>query len=186
MEKGALGVGTSKGVRQILQIECSPNRFQPLEDMEGMVAKEKEVGGGRPPQRASLDGFVSKGLGREAQFLEIEKMDKGPSLEGGTEEVRRKIQGPRTRSLSSQIPVRAPSRGEDGQQWDSAEELPNHPIAGMLRALSLEVKGGFETLINNQKEIRSLCETLGEKIDDLAGRTAALEEQVSELMSAMK
>ncbi|KAJ1162147.1 hypothetical protein NDU88_002623 [Pleurodeles waltl] len=83
--------------------------------------------------------------------------------------------------------VRISPRDEDGQQWDSAgEERPNHSIAGMLRALSLEVKGGFETSINNQKEIRGLCRILGEKIVDLTGKTTALEEQVGELKSVMK
>ncbi|KAJ1105518.1 hypothetical protein NDU88_002924 [Pleurodeles waltl] len=51
----------------------------------------------------------------------------------------------------------------------------------MLKALSMELKHGFETSNANQVEIRGLCEDLGKKIDDLAGRTAALEEEVGEL-----
>ncbi|KAJ1114277.1 hypothetical protein NDU88_002516 [Pleurodeles waltl] len=51
----------------------------------------------------------------------------------------------------------------------------------MLKALSVELKGGFETSNANQAEIRSLCEHLGKKIDELAGRTAVLEEEVGEL-----
>ncbi|KAJ1154730.1 hypothetical protein NDU88_007473 [Pleurodeles waltl] len=133
MGKEALGAGTSKGDRQVLQIECSPNRFQLLEDMEIMVVNEKQMGDRRPPQWASLDGFISEGLGREAQILETEKVDKGPRLEGDTEDMRRQIQDPRTRIPSPQIPIRAPSRDENGQQWDSVgEEIPNYPIAGML------------------------------------------------------
>ncbi|KAJ1190200.1 hypothetical protein NDU88_006938 [Pleurodeles waltl] len=117
----------------------------------------------------------------------MEKVDKGPGLEGEIEEAETQTQGAQSRSPSPQISVGAPSSFEDGHQQDLAGgELPAYPIADMLKALSMEVKGGFETSINNQEEIRSLCETLGEKTDDLAGRTAALEEQVGELKSAME
>ncbi|KAJ1124762.1 hypothetical protein NDU88_003211 [Pleurodeles waltl] len=51
----------------------------------------------------------------------------------------------------------------------------------MLKALSVEQKGGFETSNANQADIRGLCEDLGKKIDDLAGRTTALEQEVGEL-----
>ncbi|KAJ1215402.1 hypothetical protein NDU88_003011 [Pleurodeles waltl] len=51
----------------------------------------------------------------------------------------------------------------------------------MLKALSMELKHGFETSHANQVEIRGPCEDLGKKIDDLAGRTAALEEEVGGL-----
>ncbi|KAJ1143376.1 hypothetical protein NDU88_009685 [Pleurodeles waltl] len=186
MEKGALGVGMSRGDRQNIQIECSPNRFQPQDDMEDMEVRKKEKGGSRLSRRASLDGLPSGGPNSEGQNLEMDKMEMGPRLEGGTEDVQRQTQGPRTRRPSPQIPSRAPSRGEAGQWWDSAEELPSQSIAGMLRALSLEVRGGFGTSNNNQKNLRGLCETLGEKIDDLAGRTAALEEEVGELKFAME
>ncbi|KAJ1105279.1 hypothetical protein NDU88_002687 [Pleurodeles waltl] len=54
-------------------------------------------------------------------------------------------------------------------------------IADMLKALAVELKSGFETFNANQAEIRGLCEDLGKKIDDLAGRTAASEEEVGEL-----
>ncbi|KAJ1135161.1 hypothetical protein NDU88_001606 [Pleurodeles waltl] len=68
-----------------------------------------------------------------------------------------------------------------GQDVQPAGEDHGHSIADMLKALSVELKGGFETSNANQAEIRSLCEDLGKKIDDLAGRTAALEEEVGEL-----
>ncbi|KAJ1107627.1 hypothetical protein NDU88_005017 [Pleurodeles waltl] len=60
-------------------------------------------------------------------------------------------------------------------------EDQGHSIADMLKALSLELKDGFETSNANQAEIRGLCEDVGKKIYDLAGRTAALEEEVGEL-----
>ncbi|KAJ1084272.1 hypothetical protein NDU88_004424 [Pleurodeles waltl] len=120
----------------------------------------------------------------ESLDSEAEKGDKGLGLEGDIEEAERQTHGVRSRTPSFQISVGAPSSFKDGRQQDSAEgELPAYPIAEMLKSLSLEVKGGFEMSISNQKEIRSLCETLGETIDDLAGRTAALEEQVGELKS---
>ncbi|KAJ1155166.1 hypothetical protein NDU88_007901 [Pleurodeles waltl] len=59
-------------------------------------------------------------------------------------------------------------------------------IVDMLKALSVKLKSGFETSNANQVEIRGLCEDLGKKIDDLAGRTAALEEEVEELRVAVQ
>ncbi|KAJ1117662.1 hypothetical protein NDU88_005859 [Pleurodeles waltl] len=59
-------------------------------------------------------------------------------------------------------------------------------IADMLKALSVELKSGFETSNANQVEIRGLCEDLGKKIDDLAGRAAALEEEVGEIRVAVE
>ncbi|KAJ1154023.1 hypothetical protein NDU88_006780 [Pleurodeles waltl] len=67
------------------------------------------------------------------------------------------------------------------QTFQSVREDQGHSIVDMLKALSVELKGGFETSNANQAEIRGLCEDLGKKIDDLAGRTAALEEEVGEL-----
>ncbi|KAJ1197979.1 hypothetical protein NDU88_001823 [Pleurodeles waltl] len=54
----------------------------------------------------------------------------------------------------------------------------------MIRDLAGEVRGGFETPNINQKEIRGLCETLGQKLDDLAEWTAALECEVYDLRRA--
>ncbi|KAJ1185762.1 hypothetical protein NDU88_002549 [Pleurodeles waltl] len=59
--------------------------------------------------------------------------------------------------------------------------LPSDSITDMLKALAMELKDGFKTSKTNQEEIRNLCEDLGKKIDDLAGRTAALEEEVGDL-----
>ncbi|KAJ1116450.1 hypothetical protein NDU88_004661 [Pleurodeles waltl] len=50
----------------------------------------------------------------------------------------------------------------------------------------MELKDGFKTSESNQGEIRILCEDLGKKIDDLAGRTAALEEEVGDLRAALE
>ncbi|KAJ1156150.1 hypothetical protein NDU88_008874 [Pleurodeles waltl] len=47
-------------------------------------------------------------------------------------------------------------------------------------------EGGFETSNANPAEVKGLCEDLGKKIDDLAGRTAALEEEVGELMMVVE
>ncbi|KAJ1185886.1 hypothetical protein NDU88_002672 [Pleurodeles waltl] len=46
-------------------------------------------------------------------------------------------------------------------------------------------EGGFETSNINQKAIGGLSQALGEKIDDLAVRTSALEEEVEDLRMAM-
>ncbi|KAJ1082645.1 hypothetical protein NDU88_002810 [Pleurodeles waltl] len=54
-------------------------------------------------------------------------------------------------------------------------------IAGMIQDLAGEVRGCFETSNTNQKEIRGLCETLGQKLDDLAEQKAALKFEVSDL-----
>ncbi|KAJ1214898.1 hypothetical protein NDU88_002509 [Pleurodeles waltl] len=59
-------------------------------------------------------------------------------------------------------------------------------IANMLKALSVELKSGFETSNTNQVEIRGLCDDLGKKIDELAGHKAALEEEVGELRVAVE
>ncbi|KAJ1150869.1 hypothetical protein NDU88_003656 [Pleurodeles waltl] len=57
----------------------------------------------------------------------------------------------------------------------------------MIRDLVVEVRGSFfETSNTNQKEIRRLCEALGQKFDDLAERTAALETEVCDLRRATK
>ncbi|KAJ1174955.1 hypothetical protein NDU88_000246 [Pleurodeles waltl] len=64
--------------------------------------------------------------------------------------------------------------------------LPSDSVTGMLKALAMELKDGFKTSKSNQEEIRTLCEDLGKKIDDLAGRTAALEEEVGDLRATVE
>ncbi|KAJ1175106.1 hypothetical protein NDU88_000397 [Pleurodeles waltl] len=64
------------------------------------------------------------------------------------------------------------------------DEPLSNSIAGMIQDFAGEVRGGFETLNTNQKEIRGLCETPGQKLADLAERTAALECGVSDLRRA--
>ncbi|KAJ1208928.1 hypothetical protein NDU88_004307 [Pleurodeles waltl] len=56
--------------------------------------------------------------------------------------------------------------------------LPSDSITDMLKALAMELNDSFKSSKTNQEEIRNLCEDLGKKIDDLAGRTAALEEEI--------
>ncbi|KAJ1188299.1 hypothetical protein NDU88_005061 [Pleurodeles waltl] len=73
------------------------------------------------------------------------------------------------------VQVSQPVREDHGQS-----------IADMLKALSVELKSGFETSNANQVEITGLCEDLGNKIDDLAGHTAALEEEVGKLRVAVE
>ncbi|KAJ1089996.1 hypothetical protein NDU88_003136 [Pleurodeles waltl] len=59
-------------------------------------------------------------------------------------------------------------------------------VTDMLTALAMELKDGFKMSKANQEEIRNLCEDLGKKIDDLAGRTAALEEEVGDLRAVVE
>ncbi|KAJ1154771.1 hypothetical protein NDU88_007514 [Pleurodeles waltl] len=73
------------------------------------------------------------------------------------------------------VQVSQPVREDHGQS-----------IVNMLNASSVELKSGFETSNSNQVEIRGLSEDLGKKIDDLAGRTAALEEEMGELRVAVE
>ncbi|KAJ1192548.1 hypothetical protein NDU88_001855 [Pleurodeles waltl] len=54
----------------------------------------------------------------------------------------------------------------------------------MIQDLAGEVRGGFETSNTNQKEIRGLCETLRQKLDDLAEWTPAFECKVPDLRRA--
>ncbi|KAJ1177415.1 hypothetical protein NDU88_002670 [Pleurodeles waltl] len=69
-----------------------------------------------------------------------------------------------------------------GQDLQPSGEDHGQPIADMLKALSVE----FETSNANQAKIRSLCEDLGQKMYDLAGRTAILEKEVGELRMVVK
>ncbi|KAJ1194649.1 hypothetical protein NDU88_003937 [Pleurodeles waltl] len=64
--------------------------------------------------------------------------------------------------------------------------LPSDSVADMLKALAMELKDGFKKSKANQEEIRNFCEDLGNKIDDLAGWTAALEEEVGDLRSVVE
>ncbi|KAJ1116514.1 hypothetical protein NDU88_004724 [Pleurodeles waltl] len=64
--------------------------------------------------------------------------------------------------------------------------LPSDSVTDMLKALAMELKDSFKTSKSNQDEIRNLCEDLGKKIDDLAGRTAALEEEVDDLWATVE
>ncbi|KAJ1190222.1 hypothetical protein NDU88_006960 [Pleurodeles waltl] len=56
----------------------------------------------------------------------------------------------------------------------------------MLKAPAMELKDSFKTSKSNQEAIRNLCEDLGQKIDDLADRTAALEEEVGDLRATVE
>ncbi|KAJ1136406.1 hypothetical protein NDU88_002823 [Pleurodeles waltl] len=77
-------------------------------------------------------------------------------------------------------------QGRSPQVQGLVEESLNQSIAGMIRALVLEVRGGFEISHSNQKEIRDLCKVLGQRFDDLAEKTTALEVEVSGLRRAME
>ncbi|KAJ1179785.1 hypothetical protein NDU88_005019 [Pleurodeles waltl] len=77
------------------------------------------------------------------------------------------------------------SRWQSPQVQGSVEESLSQSIAGMIRDLAVEVRGTFEILNSNQKEIRDLCKALGQKIDDLEERMAALEKEVNDLRRAM-
>ncbi|KAJ1104307.1 hypothetical protein NDU88_001719 [Pleurodeles waltl] len=72
------------------------------------------------------------------------------------------------------------------QDFQPVGEDQGNTIVDMLKALSVELKGGFEMSNANQVEIRGLCEDLGKKIDDLAGHAAALEDEVGELRMVME
>ncbi|KAJ1201292.1 hypothetical protein NDU88_005105 [Pleurodeles waltl] len=84
-------------------------------------------------------------------------------------------------SSPSRRPVGIQEEIKAGQDLQPFGEDHGHTIADMLKALSVELKGGFETSNVNQAKIRSLCEDLGKKIDELAGQTAVLQEEVGEL-----
>ncbi|KAJ1120644.1 hypothetical protein NDU88_008806 [Pleurodeles waltl] len=155
-----------------------PQQVQSLEDV-----MEMEMEGSSPSCRGPLDDLVNGGLNSEAQSPE---MDKVLRMGGDIRDIQRQAQSPRAKSPMFEIPFRLSPRRENGHRWGLSEETPNQSIVRMLRALSLEVRGGFETSNINQKEIRGLCETLGKKIDDLAGRTAALEEEVGNLKTMME
>ncbi|KAJ1099123.1 hypothetical protein NDU88_004227 [Pleurodeles waltl] len=74
-----------------------------------------------------------------------------------------------------------PAREEEPQRRKNSEVCASHSTTEMLRALSIELKGGFETLNANQLKIRHFCKDLSKKIDELAGQTAILEAEVGTL-----
>ncbi|KAJ1154356.1 hypothetical protein NDU88_007108 [Pleurodeles waltl] len=150
---GTLNDSPEGGVESspISQIELSPNRFQ-LQESHNLY-------------QSSDSSRVS-------------------SQEGG---LRLSVEGP----IVLQDGVPAEKKGEEVVQQQE-EVVPiqcqspkDEPlvksIAGMIQDLAGEVRGGIETSNTNQKEIRGLCETFGQKLDDLAERTAAVEFEVSDL-----
>ncbi|KAJ1096629.1 hypothetical protein NDU88_001764 [Pleurodeles waltl] len=78
------------------------------------------------------------------------------------------------------------AREEEPRRRKNSEVWPSHSITEMLRALSMELKGGVETSNANQLEIRKLCEDLFKKTDELAGRMAILEVEVGHLSIAVE
>ncbi|KAJ1206156.1 hypothetical protein NDU88_001565 [Pleurodeles waltl] len=159
------------------QFQCSLNVFQVLEGADG---GELEVCG--PPGQGAVvhcTNGVQNGGSQESD------MDNLPGPKGGNQQLGL---DPRHQLVDQrrEIPLRIPPQGIERHERVLAEEPPEKSITGMLIALSLEVKGSFKTSNANQKEIRGLCETLGEKIDELAGRTAALEEEVGDLRTAVE
>ncbi|KAJ1209349.1 hypothetical protein NDU88_004727 [Pleurodeles waltl] len=80
----------------------------------------------------------------------------------------------------------ASERDVRGGEADQFGERESHSITGLLKALSMELRGGFETSKSNQVEIRNLCEDLIKKIDELVGRTSALAEGDYDLRTAVE
>ncbi|KAJ1141950.1 hypothetical protein NDU88_008278 [Pleurodeles waltl] len=122
---------------------------------------------------------MSTGGARMQELDKSDKLESAASSEGSSPDLRVDERGVLQHSFS----VRSVERQEEVNvvlDFQSIGEDQGHSIADMLKALSVELKGGFETSNANQAEIRALCEDLGKKIDDLAGRTAALEEEVAE------
>ncbi|KAJ1163020.1 hypothetical protein NDU88_003483 [Pleurodeles waltl] len=78
------------------------------------------------------------------------------------------------------------SREVGSLKGNSLEDPLSHSITGMLKTLSVELRCGFETSKTNQVEIRNLCEDFSKKIDELAGRIAALDEEVGNLRAAVE
>ncbi|KAJ1115419.1 hypothetical protein NDU88_003643 [Pleurodeles waltl] len=163
MEGSEPGQGEVSGeaVAQIGRIQCDPKRFQVLGD----------------PHTNELDALGS--LGRKGAAVQCTKgmhKDGVQAADLNDEQGTRAVNQQPCTSLGDRLSFSP--RGIEGHQLGSAEEPLEQSITGMLTALSLELRAGFETSNANQKEIRGLCETLGGKIDELAGRTAALEEEV--------
>ncbi|KAJ1154168.1 hypothetical protein NDU88_006922 [Pleurodeles waltl] len=74
----------------------------------------------------------------------------------------------------------------DPLRGNNHENLSSHTITVMRKALSTDLRGGFETSKTNQVEIRNLGEDLSKKINEVAGRTAALEEEVGDLRAVVE
>ncbi|KAJ1205775.1 hypothetical protein NDU88_001201 [Pleurodeles waltl] len=175
-ESGQWGV-QEEGATRIGQIQCSLNMFQVLEGADG---GELDVPG--PPGQGAVVHCTNGA-------------QNGGSQESGTDNLLGPKRGNQQLGLDlghqlvdqrCEVPLRIPPRGMEGHERVLAENPLEQSITGMMIALSLEVKGGFETSNANQKEIRGLCETPGEKIDELAGRTTALEEEVGDLRTAVE
>ncbi|KAJ1215717.1 hypothetical protein NDU88_003325 [Pleurodeles waltl] len=114
------------------------------------------------------------------EVYKSDKLEPAASLEGIGSDFQADRRGVPQFSLSRR-PVGIQEEVNAGQDLQLSGEGHGHSIADILKALSVELKGGFETSNVKQAEIRSLCGDLGKKIDDLAGRTAVLEEEVGEL-----
>ncbi|KAJ1098091.1 hypothetical protein NDU88_003207 [Pleurodeles waltl] len=119
-------------------------------------------------------------MSRSASMQEVDKLEPAASFEGMGSDFRADGRGVPQFSLSMRS-VGIQEEVNAGQDLQPPMEDHGHSIADMLKALSLELKGRFETSNANQAEIRSLCEDLGKKIDDLKGWMAVLEEEVGEL-----
>ncbi|KAJ1115622.1 hypothetical protein NDU88_003844 [Pleurodeles waltl] len=119
---------------------------------------------------------------------ELDKMDRlqvAASSEGSSLDIR--LDGGNV--LQHSLPVSSIERHAEAnvvQVSQPVGEDQEQSLVNMLKALSVELKSGFETSYANQMEFRGLCEDLGKKIDDLAGRTAALEKEVGELRVAVE
>ncbi|KAJ1171575.1 hypothetical protein NDU88_003436 [Pleurodeles waltl] len=171
------GAVLGDGVTQIGRIQCDPNMFQVLEELH--VNKLDASGS------SGEDGLVVHGTnGVHKDGVQVSDINDKQGPRGVNQQLGLAL-GHRLVDQGCGPHLRIPPRGTEGHQWWSAEEPLEQSIAGMLTALSLEVRAGFETSNANQKEIRGLCETLGGKIDELAGRTAALEEE-GDLRSALE
>ncbi|KAJ1190761.1 hypothetical protein NDU88_000083 [Pleurodeles waltl] len=139
---------------QVPQIESSPNRFQPLEEEN----QGRSNNSGITSQDDAMN-FSKRISTRQGQDLEkVERQGGGGDLK------------------------------QEENATPSVLAAPEEPltqcIAGMICDLAVEVRGSFEKSNFNQKEIRGLCEALGQKFDDLADRTVTLEIEVSELKRA--
>ncbi|KAJ1202713.1 hypothetical protein NDU88_006510 [Pleurodeles waltl] len=136
---------------QALLNESTPDRFQ--SQMEENLVQNNY--GGVPNQEVELNSFKRAAIGQEQDLWKGERQGRDDDLQ--------------------QKAVATPS-----EQTPSERPL-TQSIAGMIWDLAIEIRGSFETSNSNQKEIRGLCEALGQKFDDLVLHIAALEAEVSEL-----
>ncbi|KAJ1207481.1 hypothetical protein NDU88_002872 [Pleurodeles waltl] len=172
------GAVLGNGVTQIGRIQCDPNMFQVLEELHVNELDASGSSGGEGAVVHRTNGVHKDGV--QLSDINDEQEPRGVNQQLGL------ALGHQLVDQGCGPHLRIPPRGTEGHQWGSAEEPLEQSITGMLTALSLEVRAGFETSNANQKEIRGLCETLGRKIGELAGRTAALEEEVGDLRLALE